>query len=518
MSVAAETDDAGSSRTEPDGLRFLRDPARDRTFAERGYAVLPDVLGPDEVKLLREDFLRRVPAGDRGMQVDFVREDREFLRTGSDLALSVLEPHLSRLFVDHVPLLASYVTKWPGDDSIFALHEDRTHVDPDRYVAANMWIALDDVGPDIPNGGLEIVPYSNKITPKWVGSETPDVLRPYEPFLLERTERPAVPAGSAVIYDNRTLHGSPPNTTSEVRVAVAYEIVPRGVEIIHTLATSRRHRKVYRVDADFLLDHNPMRVRQPDLDPYPLVGEFDDDPRMYDEDVLAVYPLGPGASPTPVRAPLAAPSTNRIRREARRLPWLLEDIPGTASTLPAASRAGAGWKVDCVKGDLAIIAVADPGAGALPSARLPAWARYLEPFVDARERVAIVVVDALASGTLTFVGPVDGGDEPEWRVDVVDVSYARGFLALDGHEETLDEEVAVILRGRDVAIWNHGPGALVVLVSAPAVSAPDSSMGPPPTPVNADGARARARAAVASARRVLGRLRRRLAGRATRPR
>lgn len=483
--------------------RFIVDPDRDREFAERGFVVLPDILGPEEVRILRDDFLRRVPVDDHGMKIDFVREDRRFLREGSDLAVSVLAPHVSRVFVDHVPLLASYVTKWPGDDSTMALHEDRTYVDPDLHVAANLWITLDDVGPDIPNGGLYVVPFSNAITPKWVGSEAPDLIRPYEDYLIEHAEQPAVSAGSAIIYDNRTLHGSAPNRTTEVRAAVAYEIVPRGVEIIHALATSRRHRKVYRIDADFLLDTNPTRVRESDFEGYPLIREFEDDYRVLDEDVLAAYPPLPGST-TPLRAPVAEPSTNRLRREPRRVPRLHEDIPFTSVTLPGAADAGAGWGVERVIGELALVVVADPEAGIVASDGLPDWAGHLRPFVAAEVRAAIVVIDERATGTLSF----DGGDDLEWRLDVVDVSFARGFLSIDGHEEVLDEDVALVLRGAHLSIWNHGPGALVVLVSASPAPAPAPAPSSAPEP--AQEPEAPRESAVIAVRRVLGRIRRRL--------
>ena len=498
----------------PDAPRApaLRDPEAQRELVERGYVILRDLVSPEDVEHLRATFLRRTPPTERGMQVDFVRHDREFLRESTATIRSVADRHVAERFVDHRIVVGSYVTKWPGDDSAMALHEDRTFVDPDRYDGFNLWIALDDVGPEIPNGGLYVVPHSNRVTPRWVGAASPDVLRPFAEYFERHAELPALAAGSAVIYDNRTLHGSGPNRTDTVRVAAAMEIVPRSAELLHAFATTRRHHKVYRVDTDFLLSQHASEIRQETLDGFPVVRELEDDYRLTEADLLAVYPCDDPS--VAVRTPRPPPPTPLLVREAGRLPWLHEDPPVSAAGLGPDARAAAGWQAVTDGSGMALLAVSDPGRGLTPAASLPAWGRYLEPYIDPGQPAAILVIDPGSSGVVRRTS----ADDPAapWRFDVIDVAFQRGHLLVDGHTEPLEEDFTLVLRAPVASVWNVGPGVLVALLQG---LVPDDTAGVHPAPIDGGVTSERGhehmpaqRSAVAAWRRGVGVVRRLAAG------
>jgi hypothetical protein len=300
----------------------LRDPVLDAEFRERGLVILP-FLDPDEVAHLRAAYADIAPGDDHGLAIDYMRPDRTYMTRVAELLEPIWARHFPEVFVDRRPILTTFITKHPGEQSNMYLHDDRTYVDERRERAGSLWVPLVDTGPNTDNGQLFAIPGSHRFARAMSGTGTEDLFRPFaaalEPYLVGLT----VPAGHAAFYDCRTLHTSPPNRTGERRSAVACAVVPADAQLVHIVATNERHRVMHGIDDQFFLDIHPHTIDGSLADRYPVIDEFDDDSSLTIEDIVAVLgppPAPPALQPVTVAAAASGSSaTGGARRLARRV-------------------------------------------------------------------------------------------------------------------------------------------------------------------------------------------------------
>lgn len=139
---------------------------------------------------------------------------------------ALLEPKLQQLFFDYkIPILQFFV-KQPGTDGGIQYHTDSTllinpHLEPHYAI----WIPLQDVSEH--NGTLLMLPHSH--TMHQAISAT-SVHWPHS-ALVQQLQHTAVAlplkAGEIVVFDNRLLHGSTFNRSTQPRIAIAGRITHR---------------------------------------------------------------------------------------------------------------------------------------------------------------------------------------------------------------------------------------------------------------------------------------------------
>lgn len=237
----------------------LVDPDLETRLADVGYVVVP-VLGADEVRTLRvaHAAVAEEPTAAAGDAViDYTRPDRAAMGRVAGLVGSIVWPRLTGAFDRYEPAFATFVVKPADPRSAMFLHEDRTWVDEPGVVTCTAWIPLVDTSPALDNGPLHVVPRSHRIPVGLSGTGTPRWCEHYEPFLRAHAVGLEVRAGEAVIYDSRLLHFSPANRRPGPRPAVVVTAVPTGSDLVHVVATDRRHRSVYAVDRRFFVDVHP---------------------------------------------------------------------------------------------------------------------------------------------------------------------------------------------------------------------------------------------------------------------
>jgi hypothetical protein len=397
---------AGSPVADP-GLAagpVLRDPALDQALRDDGYVVLP-VLPPEAVAWLADAQQRLVPEGDDGLAVDYMRPDRATMRTLWDLVEPVWDEHLSAVFADHQRVMTTFVVKHPGHESGMFLHEDRTYVDERHARAHTLWIPLTDVGPGLENGTLEIVPRSHHLATTLGGSNTPELFRPYERHLRERLVPLDVAAGSAVVYDTRTLHASGPNLSDRPRIALVCAVAPRGEPLIHVRASGPTRRRVHHVTPAFFVEHHPREIEASMPADCPVVREYDDDTGVPSPATVAAALGGPMPVPDPV-------VPDDLRRP--------EDPPG----LPVLrTQVGTGRRSGARRSQVAV--TLGPGERRTFASRR-------------RRRPEVAVVSGPALGAGVRSGPAAADLAPDQR-------------AWGG-------------RGHPVTLWNEGPGPCAFLV------------------------------------------------------
>ncbi len=258
--------------TEPAGI--LLDPERQAEFESLGYTVVP-FLTAEEVQGLLEGYAALVPEPDESViAFDFTRDDRRVMDGVARLLQPVFDRVVPRHFVDHEAVFWTFVIKPAGPHSEMGLHDDRTYVDESRSRACTVWVPLVDTSPELDNGYLCVVPGSHTILPVASGTNVPNWFEPYYQYFIEHGVPVSVPAGSALIYDSKTLHYSPPNRSDRVRPAIAAAVVPAGEQLVHVVADGLNRRLVYAVDEQFYVDYHPTAVEQGMPEGYELLREY----------------------------------------------------------------------------------------------------------------------------------------------------------------------------------------------------------------------------------------------------
>ena len=128
---------------------------------------------------------------------------------------------------------SNYVAKNPGTIELH-LHQDNSIVDESQYASVNIWVPLLDV--DESNGCLTVVRQSHLWSPQprafgdWLSSSPFRELVAY--LHSDKCKRTApARAGWAVCYDGRTIHGSVPNYSNKLRLAVLSAAIPAELRV-----------------------------------------------------------------------------------------------------------------------------------------------------------------------------------------------------------------------------------------------------------------------------------------------
>lgn len=201
------------------------------TIHDIGYKVIP-FLNDTALNQLRELYNTTHQINDEkgGMFYSVYSRDLEYRKKIHDEIGQILQPMLEEHLTDFKVIINSFVIKAPGPESEFHLHADTSGVDERKYSALNVWIPLIDV--DEKNGALALIPKSHKFFTPFRSISFPAPFDHIQSTVKKYLEVIPTKAGEALIFDNRCLHNSPPNTTNETRVAVVCGLIPKDVPIV----------------------------------------------------------------------------------------------------------------------------------------------------------------------------------------------------------------------------------------------------------------------------------------------
>jgi beta-hydroxylase len=238
----------------------LADPDRQDELERFGYTV---------VRLFDEEVLATVdrlttelgPAPDDpqvALNWSFHSRSQEHKDAVKDL-LPAVRPALEATFADQEVYLTTFITKWPGPHGAFPPHQDPTLVDERRHTGVTVWAPLVDVGPD--NGMLHVVPGSHRFSSAY---RVQDVDRsPFagleEAIVAEHGRGIPLAAGEALVFDNRLIHYSLPNTSTEARIVLSFGLRPRAGYCVVVVPDGDEGVAIHRVQDDFYIDVLPAR-------------------------------------------------------------------------------------------------------------------------------------------------------------------------------------------------------------------------------------------------------------------
>jgi hypothetical protein len=172
----------------------------------------------------------------------------------------IWERRLAAAFVDHRAVVSTFLMKWPGEVGHLPLHQDPSFVDERTDRAVTLWIAIDDASPELGNGPLHVIPGSHLAADEYRGTNTSSSFLAYIHEVWPLTVPVPVRSGDAVVLDGRLVHGSPPNTTDRLRLAVTTPVVRRDARLIHVVGVDDENVVLLEVEDDFYRRTSPRRL------------------------------------------------------------------------------------------------------------------------------------------------------------------------------------------------------------------------------------------------------------------
>jgi hypothetical protein len=139
---------------------------------------------------------------------------------------TIFAPFLNNYFDNYKNAISLFFVVHPSTSvkEKVDIHQDPTLImDDGEIFNLKIWVPL--VNTDEQNGGMQVLRGSHKFFPPVQAVTIPS---PFSNLseLDDLHESIPIKAGEAMIFDNRLIHGSMPNFSSQTRVAVAISIIP----------------------------------------------------------------------------------------------------------------------------------------------------------------------------------------------------------------------------------------------------------------------------------------------------
>ncbi len=244
---------------------LFRDARVQTEFETNGYAVI-DFIDAGQVAELKAFYhgLNHTPTSTRGFQVSLDNPSPEFVRTVSEKLFDTVRASVEKHFKSYNMFTASFVTKGYDPQGVVPPHQDWTFVDEAEYWSATIWCPLVDV--DFDNGALGVIKGSHRLYDHVRPSPSPRYEPPFRdqlslifPFLT------LIPlkAGQAIVFNNKTIHGSPPNISADVRVAFGIGITQEQAPLRHYYMLPGRETPTmegFEVTPEFFYSYNNARL------------------------------------------------------------------------------------------------------------------------------------------------------------------------------------------------------------------------------------------------------------------
>ena len=259
LTMAEVEDTLGKPNSEMEPL--FQDPELQASFEKNGFVRLP-VLGKEEIGQLLQlhKELGLTDEKGYGFHVGMDNGDKRLVKNMVDRIKEVAMPKIQDKLTGAQVFTASFVIKEPNPQGVVPPHQDWSFVeDEKKHCSVTCWIPLQDV--NIDNGCIGVIRGSNRFFNSVRSSPSPQVGTPLKSHMytiFPYLELQEMKAGEALIFDNRTFHASPPNTTNESRIAVGLGFTQANAEIRHYYLKPGTENTLlkYKIDPEFFLKYD----------------------------------------------------------------------------------------------------------------------------------------------------------------------------------------------------------------------------------------------------------------------
>jgi ectoine hydroxylase-related dioxygenase (phytanoyl-CoA dioxygenase family) len=250
---------------EPVECRLFQEQQLQDAFDRDGY-VLIDLIGQQQVEELLSFYrnLDHAPMPQHGFQVSLDNRRPDFVKAVSEKLTTTVKPFVDDKFQNHRLFTASFVVKEKNPHGVVPPHQDWTFVDEQKYWSATIWCTLVDT--DIHNGALGVISGSHLFYDHVRPSPSPQYEPPFKDHLFgifPYLNIIGMKAGQALIFNNRTLHASLPNTKDQTRVSFGLGITHRSAALRHYYLLPKQEKPLvqqYEVSPEFFCNYNNARL------------------------------------------------------------------------------------------------------------------------------------------------------------------------------------------------------------------------------------------------------------------
>lgn len=147
-------------------------------------------------------------------------------------AKEILTPWIEEKFQNFKILMANFILKEPGDESVLEPHQDWNFVDEKEFISFNIWTPIMETNRN--NGSLRFLPESHQIM---------DTIRPnynypwayddVKELIKENLVEVPTKLGESVLLNHGVIHASWPNKSENTRVALVICLVPDEATLKH---------------------------------------------------------------------------------------------------------------------------------------------------------------------------------------------------------------------------------------------------------------------------------------------
>lgn len=213
----------------------------EKEYREDGFVRLP-LLQVNELATIKDLYHRTYGQSFQGLQPLLrVGDAKRNIELHYEIA-RILSPILEKWFLPFAYNANHFIVKGANDSNTFRLHQDWNVVNETKYIAAHIWIALQDT--DTENGALFVLRGSHRYFDNIrSGSCGIAFIEDTETIRKHITSLP-VKAGEAIVYQQALFHGSHPNSTPDPRLACISSIRPQQASMVY-----------YQQDLDKLIEH-----------------------------------------------------------------------------------------------------------------------------------------------------------------------------------------------------------------------------------------------------------------------
>ncbi|MEX0810946.1 MAG: phytanoyl-CoA dioxygenase family protein [Chitinophagales bacterium] len=246
---------------------LFKDVEKQQFFENEGYAVFPliDQNEVDDLKRYYENLNLKDENG-FGFHVSMDQKDKDMCRSIREKIWGAVVPALENHLKDFKPYVSSFVIKESNPKGVVPAHQDWSFVDKeeDGYCSITCWVALVDTTLD--NGCMGVIKGSHRFMEYNRPSPSPQTPVPLSDHMFSifpYLKTIEMKAGEVLMFDNRTFHASPPNTTDGIRLAAGVGVTQKDAQLVHYyLKPDGKNDTLlkYKVDEDFFLKYENARL------------------------------------------------------------------------------------------------------------------------------------------------------------------------------------------------------------------------------------------------------------------
>lgn len=242
-------------------IALFKDSELQEEFEKNGFVKIPALEQEqiDQLLQLHKELNLKDEKG-YGFHVGMDNADKNLVTDMVNRIKEIAMPKVEGALTGAQVFTASFVLKDPNPQGVVPPHQDWSFVeDEKRHCSVTCWIPLQDV--NMENGCLGVIKGSNRFFTNVRPSPSPQVETPLKRHMytiFPYLELQEMKAGEALIFDNRTFHASPPNTTDVPRIAVGLGFTQSEAEIRHYYLKPGTEDTLlkYKIDPQFFLKYD----------------------------------------------------------------------------------------------------------------------------------------------------------------------------------------------------------------------------------------------------------------------